>query len=171
MLNSVGLNRCIFFGDSVIPDKISSLTDKILKLAQEDKTPIWLFINSPGGEGKITFGFYDLIRALSIPLHTVAAGEVGSSSVILFLADIRRFILPNSTIYLHEAMKVVGKEVRFLQAQLDEAARDMHRLIQTYVNIICDNSNLDSATVISMMQKETRFTAEDCVQYGIAELG
>ena len=64
--------------------------------------PIWLHIQSDGGDLSAAFGMADTIRLLSTPVYSVVEGVVASAGTILSAACHERFILPNAYIMIHQ---------------------------------------------------------------------
>ncbi len=73
-------DRVIFLGDAVRSDSANILIKQLLYLERVDpKTPITLYLNSPGGSVVDGMAIYDTIRRLSCPVHAVVAGDFAGS--------------------------------------------------------------------------------------------
>ena len=97
--------------------KTSKLVEEIMEINRfdegidpEQREPIRLYINSPGGE--VTEGFA-LVAAMELsktPIHTINVGEAASMAFLIGLVGSRRFALPHSIFMMHEPSGlVVGK--------------------------------------------------------------
>src|SRR3989344_8238743 len=71
--------------------KISELLTKIAELAIKPQ-PISLFISSGGGDLAAALAFYAFVRGLKINLTTVAAGDVSSAAIVVWLAGKKRLV-------------------------------------------------------------------------------
>ena len=70
--------------------------------------PVTLFINSPGGEAQSGLALYDVMRAISCPVHTVCIGTAASMAAVLFVAGDRRDMLPHSRVMIHDPLIGAG---------------------------------------------------------------
>ena len=70
----------------------------------DPQAPVTLFINSPGGEVQSGLALYDVMRAISCPVHTVCIGTAASMAALLFVAGDRRDMLPHSRVMIHDPL-------------------------------------------------------------------
>lgn len=89
-----------------ISDKLARRVQNTLLLMQQDdeKAPITVYINSPGGSADSGFAIYDSLRFFKPPVRTVVNGLCASAAVMVYLAapKERRTSLPNSRFLLHQ---------------------------------------------------------------------
>lgn len=65
---------------------VSTAIRCLLHLQKEDQQlPITLYINSPGGEVQSGLALYDVMQAVSCPIHTVCLGMAASMAALLFI--------------------------------------------------------------------------------------
>lgn len=71
-----------------------------------DSKPIFMFIDSPGGEINSGFSIYDTARFIKAPVFTIVAGLAASMGSIIALCapKERRFALPNSKLLIHQPL-------------------------------------------------------------------
>lgn len=99
-IDSIPINRHLYlFGDLTVI-KCRKLVPRLLRLALDGK-PIVLWISSNGGDDSFGFVLYDIISSLSVPVITVATGNVMSSAVTVYLAGTKRFATPNCLFMIH----------------------------------------------------------------------
>jgi ATP-dependent Clp protease, protease subunit len=100
-------NRIVQVSGSV-DDKLAYRVNKeILGMAFEDsKKPIYLFINSPGGEITSGFSIYDTARFVDCPLYTVVTGLAASMGSLIALCAKKenRLAFPNSRFLIHQPL-------------------------------------------------------------------
>ena len=78
---------------------VSTAIRCLLHLQKEDQQlPITLYINSPGGEVQSGLALYDVMQAVSCPIHTVCLGMAASMAALLFIAGDQREMLPHSRV-------------------------------------------------------------------------
>ena len=96
-----------------IDDEINNYTLEIAKyivrfnkedkdLAIEDRKPIKLLFNSPGGELQVYQSLSDIIQLSKTPVWGIAIGEVASAAAYLFLTCHKRLMLRNSFFLFHK---------------------------------------------------------------------
>jgi len=84
-------------------ENINKTIEEIRKLYEEDpQEEITLLIGSGGGTIGPALTFYEWVKLKSIPLVTVAIGEVSSAAVIIFLAGQKRKATSHSFFLLHK---------------------------------------------------------------------
>src|SRR4051812_2811185 len=78
---------------------------KLLALEKADpKSPIFVFINSPGGEVHSGFSIFDTARFIAPEVVTIVSGLAASMGSIIALSapKNRRFAFPNSRFLVHQ---------------------------------------------------------------------
>jgi ATP-dependent Clp protease protease subunit len=94
-----------------ITDKLSRrVTAQLLALqAEDEKAPITVYVNSPGGSVDSGFAIYDMLRFVKPPVRTVVSGLCASAAVLIYLAPPkeRRLSLPNGRFLLHQPSTAV----------------------------------------------------------------
>ncbi|MBR3269763.1 ATP-dependent Clp protease proteolytic subunit [Candidatus Saccharibacteria bacterium] len=68
----------------------------------EDRKPIRLYINSPGGEINEGFALVSTIEISKTPIWTINIGMWASMAFLIGISGHRRFSLPNMTFLMHD---------------------------------------------------------------------
>jgi ATP-dependent Clp protease protease subunit len=100
-------DRIIFLGGPVDDGVANIIIAQMLFLASEDqKKPIKLYINSPGGVVTAGMAIYDTMQFVKPPVETVCVGMAASIAAFLLAAGEkgRRIALPNSEVLIHQVM-------------------------------------------------------------------
>ena len=100
-------DRIIFLGDTINPVIASSVIAQLLFLAsQDEKKPIKLYINSPGGTVTDGLAIYDTMQHVKSPVSTICVGLASSMGALLLAGGEpgQRFALPNSEILIHQVL-------------------------------------------------------------------
>jgi ATP-dependent Clp endopeptidase proteolytic subunit ClpP len=105
----------IWFNDDVSNSSISKLIKLIgarnFAFSQEEKKvfygklvpkPIYLHINSCGGDLQEGMAAVDAIRNSKIPIYTIIEGEAASAATFLSVAGQKRFMTENSVLLIHQ---------------------------------------------------------------------
>ena len=103
-------SKCLYAGVSMT----SRLVERILDfnrldegLAPEDREPIRLYINSPGGELTEGFALVSAIKMSKTPVYTINVGEWCSMAFMIGITGHKRFSLPYMTFLMHEGTSFV----------------------------------------------------------------
>ena len=129
----------IIFIDSVIDDELANgIIAQLLYLDSLDKSPINIYINSPGGSVIDGLAIYDVAKRIKSPIYTTCIGMAASMGAILMLIGEKRFGLPHSRIMLHEVSgHLIGKskdvEVEF--NLMKDLEKDLFNIVKEKTSI------------------------------------
>lgn len=100
------MDRIIMLTDEINSATANSIIGQLLFLEKEDnKKPITLYINSPGGSVTDGFAIYDVIHQIKCPVNTICMGMAASMAAFLLAAGTgKRYATENSTIMIHQPM-------------------------------------------------------------------
>lgn len=91
-----------------VNSKLAHETNRLLLSLDKlsDTKPIYMFIDSPGGEINSGFSIYDTAKFISAPVFTIVAGLAASMGSIIALCSPkeRRFALPNAKLLIHQPL-------------------------------------------------------------------
>ena len=96
--------RIVFLGTKVDDISANLVVAQLLYLNSVDqKQPINLYINSPGGSVYAGLAIYDTMQMIQAPVSTVAVGVTASMGTGLLCAGAsgKRYALPHATIHMH----------------------------------------------------------------------
>lgn len=127
------------FGD-IEDDMTAEIMNSLLLLSGNPDRDITIYINSNGGDLYCMFAIHDLMRSLKNRIVTIGLGRVMSAATVLLAAGDERYIMPNTTVMLHEPsiseygvsedQKVgdMGREY----VHLDDLKKQMYKLLSFY---------------------------------------
>ena len=123
--------RIVFLGTKIDDQVANVIVAQLLYLNSLDqKQPINLYINSPGGSVYAGLAIYDAMQMIQAPVSTVAVGVSASMGTALLTSGQKgkRYALPHATIHMHptgggaqgytEDVRIATREQERLQAQL-----------------------------------------------------
>jgi ATP-dependent Clp protease protease subunit len=103
---------------------------RILQYDYESHDPIYIWINSPGGDSAAMFLMYNLMKMVESPVVTIGAGMIASAASLLLSAGSKghRFMFPHSRLMIHEGgsgvtaapKKIFDAAVEYLKSREDE---------------------------------------------------
>ena len=101
------MDRIIILGSEITDDVANTITAQLLYLnSQDNKKPIQLYINSPGGSVTAGLQIYDTMKMIKAPVQTVCTGLAASMAAIILAGGEPgyRGALPNSSIMIHQPL-------------------------------------------------------------------
>ncbi|MCW2913394.1 MAG: Endopeptidase Clp [Actinomycetia bacterium] len=160
--------RIIVLGAEV-DDKIANrLCAQLLLLSAEDpRSDISLYINSPGGSVSAGLAIYDTMNLIPNDVSTLAMGLAGSMGQFLLSAGTpgKRFSLPHAQVLMHQGSAGFGgtaADVEIYAGQLERIGSLLTRLTAGQTGRSVDTIEQDSL-------RDRWFTAEEARDYGLID--
>jgi ATP-dependent Clp protease protease subunit len=140
-------------------------TQLILMQQDDDKAPITVYVNSPGGSADSGFAIYDALRFFRPPVRTVVAGLCASAAVMIYLAAPRerRFSLPNSRFLLHQPSTMAMGSASDLQINAEEIVK----LRERYNQIVGRETGKTMEQVTQDADRDFWLSPEEAHKYGL----
>ena len=101
------MDRIIIVGSEITEDVANTIMAQLIYLnSQDNKKPIQMYINSPGGEVISGLQIYDTMKMIKAPVQTICTGMAASMAAVLLAGGEKgmRGALPNSSIMIHQPM-------------------------------------------------------------------
>lgn len=133
-------SRKIFLSEDVNSKSAKKIIDTLFLLEQDNPDkPIYLFINSPGGEVNSGLAIYDVMEFIKPTVYTIGCGMVASIAAIIFLQPKaeNRFSLKHSEYLLHQplgGMQGTASEIEIHAAQIIKTKAELNQLISDKTN-------------------------------------
>jgi ATP-dependent Clp protease, protease subunit len=160
--------RIIVLGSEVDDRVANRLCAQLLLLSAEDpRSDISLYINSPGGSVSAGLAIYDTMRLIPNDVSTLAIGLAGSMAQFLLCAGTpgKRFSLPHAQVLMHQGSAGFGgtaADVEIYSAQLERVSALMTRLTAEHTGQPPERVELDS-------RRDRWFSAEEALAYGMID--
>jgi ATP-dependent Clp protease, protease subunit len=161
-------HRIIVLGAEVDDAVANRLCAQLLLLSAEDsRSDICLYINSPGGSVTAGLAIYDTMRLIPNDVSTLAMGLAASMGQFLLCAGTpgKRFSLPHAQVLMHQGSAGFGgtaADVEIYAEQLEKTAATMIGLIAGHTGQPADVVERDSL-------RDRWFSAEEARSYGIID--
>jgi ATP-dependent Clp protease protease subunit len=166
-------NGVLFLTTEVNSDSVDPLVAAIIEYNLMDKEDqpkhLTLYINSPGGYLHSAYHLIDSIKQSTIPIHTVAMGEVASAGVMILMSGAKneRYISENCSVMSHQfSGGVEGKEHEIAAATKD-LALTTQKILTHYKK--CTRKSETYIRKHLLQKSDSYFTPEEAVQHGIAD--
>lgn len=149
-------------------DSCATVIRGLLYLQRTDpNAAVTLYINSPGGEVQSGLALYDVMQAVSCPVHTVCLGMAASMAALLFIAGDERRMLPHSRIMIHDPL--IGGGLGGSALSVKARADDLMRIRDITAGVISRHTGMPLERVFELTAQDTYFEAKDAVEAGLAD--
>lgn len=146
----------------------SSVIAQLLYLQSEhNRTPIHMYINSPGGVVTAGLGIYDVMQYIQPPIATWCVGQACSMASLLLAAGEPgwRHALPNSRIMIHQPSGSASGQATDIQIHAEEILYLKKRLYGIY-----EKHTKQSYDVLhSLMERDKFMNCDQAKEFGLID--
>ncbi|MDP2812346.1 MAG: ATP-dependent Clp protease proteolytic subunit [bacterium] len=160
--------RIIFLGEP-IDDRIANLViAQLLFLdSQDQKKPIKMYINSPGGSVTDGLAIYDTMQHVKSPVSTICVGLAASMGALLLASGHKgqRYALPNSEILIHQVMGGAtgqASDVKIKAEQILKLKERLNKILQHHTSQALKKIEKDT-------DRDYYMTAQEALDYGLID--
>ncbi|MFF2080916.1 ClpP family protease [Kitasatospora sp. NPDC058162] len=160
--------RIVLLGTQVDDVSANRVCAQLLLLSAEDpRSDIGLYINSPGGSVSAGLAVYDTMRLIPNDVSTLAMGFAASMGQFLLTTGARgkRFVLPNARIMMHQPSAGIGGTTADIEIQ----AENLEYTKRTIERITAEHTGQSEETIRRDGDRDRWFTAEQAVAYGLVD--
>ncbi|MGO1081089.1 ATP-dependent Clp protease proteolytic subunit [Inquilinus sp. CA228] len=159
-------NRTVLLFGEISMKLAQAISAQLLALAADDeKKPIRLVINSPGGHVEAGDTIHDMIRFIGAPVKVIGTGWVASAGAHIYLAAKKenRFALPNTRFLLHQPSGGAGGRA----VDIDIEAREIIKMRRRLNEIIAKETGQPIEKVERDTDRNYWMSAEEAKEYGL----
>ena len=127
----------------------------------EERKPIRLYINSPGGDLNIFYTVKDIVEMSKTPIVAVNLGMAYSAAALLFLSCHERYMLKSSKILLHLGSASLGGSYLDLMS----AVADYQEQVESFVSAIQEKTTYTPDEIESNIASDWYIDAEDALAH------
>lgn len=132
-----------------------------------DVKNINLHINSPGGSVFEGIAIYNMLKQHSAQVNVYVDGLAASIASVIAMSGDAIFMPSNAMMMIHNPWTMAVGNASELRKQADDLDRITESSVQTYLAKAGDK--LDKGTLKQLMADETWLTAQEAVDYGLAD--
>ena len=155
-----------------IDESLFEVSKLILKYNKEDKgipvderIPIKLCINSPGGDLDSTLAFIGLMNISKTPIQTINACWAYSAAGLILMAGHKRYALPNTECLIHSGSGYLGGSYE----QTTEQMKNYKYLVDKMRDFILNRTKIDQKLFKKNSQKDWYINTEEMLNLGIVD--
>ena len=133
--------------------------DAEAEIDPEDREPIRIYLDTPGGDVSAGLRVIDIIRASKTPVHIINTGICYSMGFMIYIAGHKRFASKNATFLMHDgSVSASGSasKTRDLMEFNDRVDRRLRDLVLSFTSITAEQYDEKARTEWYMFANEAR---------------
>lgn len=134
-------------------------------VAEEERKPIKIFINSIGGDVLGTLILVNVIALSKTPVHTINLCQAASAAGYVLASGHKRLALPGTSVLIHSGSVYYGGD----REKVDTARKHMDKLTNGLNDMLFERTGISQKTFKAKAPKEWYLDAEECVKYGVVD--
>lgn len=99
----------------------------------EDRVPIKLYINSPGGNVADGYGLIDAIITSKTPVWTINQAMCASMGFLIFIAGQKRYSMPHSEFLMHDGSNFAYDSTAKMKDRMDFELGELEQVNKDYI--------------------------------------
>lgn len=131
----------------------------------EERVPIKIFIDSPGGDLVATFTMINSIRMSKTPVWTINIGAAYSGGFFTFIAGHKRFAYPLASFLFHEGSTGTSGDAGKFRNFADFYKKELDNLKK----VVLEYTDITEEDYEKHINDDWWFTAEEALEYGICD--
>ena len=160
--------RVIFVSEAINSTVAKRVVSNLLSLdSQDSNTPIYLYLNSPGGEVNSGFAIYDTMRFIGSEVRVVCTGLTASIATIMLLGAPRqhRYTMPSTRFLIHQPL--IGGHIKGQASDLEITAKEIIKTRSRINQLLAQECKQSLERVEEDTARDYWMNAEEAVQYGL----
>ena len=133
----------------------------------DDVDTINLHINSPGGSVFEGIAIHNMLKMHKATVNVYVDGLAASIASVIAMSGDTIFMPENSMLMIHNPWTFAMGNAKELRKQADDLDRIAQASIKTYLSK--SNGKIDEETLVKLLDEETWLSAQEAVDYGLAD--
>ena len=139
--------------------------DELDQIPDEDRKPIKIYIDSPGGDLDATFSISDSIKLSKTPVWTIVIGRAYSGGFFIGISGHKRFGYPHSSYLFHEGAAQNGGDAhKYLQG-----AKFYEKQLSLLKEITLKNTKISETKYTKHKKDDLWMTAKKACKFGVID--
>lgn len=160
--------RVIFVSEGINSTVAKRVVSHLLAMdAQDSSKPIYMYLNSPGGEVNSGFSIYDTMRYINSEVRVVCTGLTASIGTIILLGAPKkhRYTMPNTRFLIHQPL--IGGHIQGQASDLEITAREIIKTRAKINQMLSEECGQPLAKVEEDTVRDYWMNAEEAKAYGL----
>lgn len=162
----------VYWVDEEIDSSLLDLVKMIMRCNKEDKdksveerTPIKVFIDSPGGDVLALWSVINAIKISKTPVHTINYCTAFSAAADLLVAGHKRYALPGTSAMVHSGSCVYGGTME----QAESMKKHFDKLGKKVTDYFISRTKVDSKVFKKKAPADWYFDEQDMLDNGLID--
>ena len=160
--------RMVFLFHEINDDLAGSVIQQLLALeALDDRKPIQMYINSPGGSVSAGLAIYDTMCRLKCDVETICVGSASSMGAFLLAAGTKgkRYATENSTVMIHQVLGGASGQA----TDVEIACRNIIQTKERLNRLMAKMTDHDVDQIRQDCERDNFMTAAQALEYGLID--
>lgn len=131
----------------------------------EERDPIKIYINTPGGDIDAVFSIISAIKASKTPVHTITIGTGYSGGFFIGICGHKRYGLAHTSYLFHEGAAMDGGDAHKFLQRMEFYKLQLARLKQ----ITLDNTKISNDEYEAHRKDDWFMDPHDAIKYGVID--
>jgi ATP-dependent Clp protease protease subunit len=168
-------NNHVYFYSEVTRDSIFTLNNLLREAAKFVYTtafelnirdiPIYLHINSYGGELFHVYAAIDTIKNLRVPVYSIVEGCAASAGTLMSVVCQKRFICENAYMLIHQLSGGMWGKM----AELEDEYAHLTELMEQIKRIYGEHAQIPKKKLTELLKHDLWLNPETCIKYGLVD--
>lgn len=132
----------------------------------EEREPIRLYINSPGGDVTEGFALISAIELSKTPVYTINMGQWSSMAFLVGIAGHKRFSLPKASFLMHDGSIFLYGTANKVKDRVEFENRVEEEVVKPFV---LEHSKMSEEDYDKLDRKEFYMMANDALEFGFID--
>ena len=157
--------RQILLSGEVNKALAEKIVRQLLVLEAASDKPIYIYIDSPGGDVDAGYAIFDMIRFVKAPVYCVGMGLVASAGALILLAadKSRRVGLPNSHYLIHQPLS----GIKGVATDIEIHAQELEKTKAKINDLIAQETGKPLEQVAKDTDRDYWLSATEALEYGL----
>ena len=164
--DEVGINSTASMTSRLV-EQILDFNRADIDVPTEEREPVRLYINSPGGDVTEGFALVSAIELSKTPIYTINVGQWSSMAFLIGIAGHKRYSLPYSMFLMHDGTSMAFGSTNKVKDEMEFNARFENNVIKPHV---LKHSNMKSMDYDALARVELYMLPEEAKERGFIDV-
>ena len=165
----------VYFYSEVTRDSVFTLNNLLREAAKFVNTtsfdlnvkniPIYLHINSYGGELFHAYAAIDTIKNLRVPVYSIVEGCAASAGTLMSVVCEKRFIRANAYMLIHQLSGGMWGKM----SEMEDSYKHLTELMDQIQRIYTEHTQIPKKKLTELLKHDLWLNPATCVKYGLVD--
>jgi len=127
--------------------------------------PIYLHINSYGGEIHAALAAIDVIQSSRVPVYTICEGAIASAGTLMSVCGKKRYMRPNAYLLIHQLSSGFWGKMN----EIEDEYINLKGLMKKIKKIYKQNCNIPKKELSEILKHDLWWDYDKCLEYGLVD--